>query len=177
LVNRLVIALGAISIAAAATPSKLAAQRWADLSALRSGDTLRVWATQPRLNGTVGLLDRLERDTLGLRSFAGSRPLPAGLAVAIPALTRLDVRRGLRRSVGWSVAGVVLGAAIGTVVGAYSGVLIECGGSCSDEPGDLAGLAGFVLGGGVGGIAGGIAGGIIGARRRPYWQPVGLPSR
>ena len=170
-------ALASISVGAAATPSELAAQRWADLSALRPGDTLRVWATRPRLNGTMALLDRLERDTLGLRSFPGGHTVPEGLSVAIPALTRLDVRRGQRRSVGWSAAGVVLGAALGTVVGAYGGVLIECGGSCSDEPGDLAGVGGFLIGGTVGAATGGITGGIIGARRRPNWQPVGLPRR
>jgi hypothetical protein len=136
-----------------------------------------VWATAPRLTGAVGLFDRVERDTLTLADLPGRSSLRGGLGVPVPALTRLDVRRGQRRSVGWSAAGVVLGAALGTVVGAYTGVLIECGSSCSDESGDLAGLAGFVLGGGIGGLAGGITGGIIGARRRANWQPVGLPRR
>ena len=166
----------AASLTAVATPSPAAAQRWADLSSLRPGDTLRVWATGPRLNGTVRLLDRLERDTLALTDLAGRGPR-AGLAVPILAVTRLDVRRGQRRSVGWSAAGVVLGAALGTVVGAYTGVLIECRGSCSDENGDLVGLAGLLLGGTVGAATGAIAGGIIGARRRANWQPVGLPRR
>lgn len=172
---RIGLMLTLVSLAAPATPSQLAAQRWPALSSLRSGDTLRVWATRPRLDGRVALLDRLERDTLGLRAFSSARSVPEDLAVAIPALTRLDVRRGLRRSVGRSVVGVVLGIALGTAVGAATGVLLECGTSCSDENNEFAGLAGFVLGGGVGGIAGGIAGGVIGARRRPHWQPVGLP--
>lgn len=175
--GRLALSLTAISLAAMATSPALAAQRWTPLSSLGPGDTVRVWATQPRLVGAVGLVDRLASDTLALADLPGRYALLGRGALPIPAITRLDVRRGYRRSGGRAAVGVVLGLAGGAVVGAAAGVLLECGASCSDENNEFAGLAGFVLGGGLGALAGAVTGGVLGARRRPHWQPVGLPRR
>lgn len=149
---------------------------WPPISTLRTGDTVRVWASAPPLSGRTGLVARLESDTLALDDLPGRRSLGSGLAVPFRNLSRIEVHRGQRRSAGWTVGGVLLGLAAGTIVGAYAGVALECGGSCSDQ-GDLAGLAGFVIGGGLGGIAGGIVGGFIGAQRRSRWQPIALPGR
>jgi hypothetical protein len=173
-------ALTAIALTAGARPPAIAAAQvvrdaQSPLLSLRPGDTVRVWSSVPPLAGMVGLIARLEPDTLALRDLPGRRTLRVGAAIALPALRRLEVRRGQRRSVGWTLTGVVLGMAGGALVGSLAGVALECGGSCSDQ-GDLAGLAGLVVGGGVGGLAGGIVGGVIGGQRRPRWQPVALPA-
>jgi hypothetical protein len=177
----LVTALTAIALTAGTRPPAIAAAQvvrdaQSPLLPLRPGDTVLVWSSVPPLAGVVGLIARLEPDTLALRDLPGRRTLPVGAAIALPALRRLEVRRGQRRSVGWTLTGVVLGMAGGVLVGSLGGVVLECGGSCSGQ-GELAGLAGFVVGGAVGGLAGGIVGGVIGGQRRPRWQPVPLPAR
>ena len=144
------------------------------LSSLTSGDTVRVWAVQPRLNGDVGIFDRLAADTL---RFTQPSPSLLPTAVAYPNLRRIDVRRGVHRSPGRILLGTIVGAGAGMIVGGYLGTWIECGSHCGDE-GDLEGLAGLLLGGASGLLAGGVTGGIITARHRvPRWDPVDLRRR
>ncbi len=172
------VALAAAGWLPAIAGAQVTHETWPPISSLRSGDTVRVWASRPPLAGTAALITRLEGDTLALANVPGRRVFREGVTVPVPlqALTRLEVQRGHRRSVGWGVAGAAIGLAAGTLMGGYAGVALECGSSCSDQ-GDLGGLVGLVLGGGVGGLAGAITGGIVGARRRPRWQPVALPTR
>lgn len=177
--RRLVFALAVAGVVGAASQTTADAQvtnpSWPTISTLRSGDTVRVWASAPPLSGRTALVAGLGSDTLSLGDLPGRRSLGAAVAVPFRNLARIEVHRGYRRSAGWTVAGVLLGLGAGALVGSFAGVTLECGGSCSDQ-GDLAGLAGFVIGGGLGAIAGGIAGGIIGGQRRSRWQPVALPS-
>jgi hypothetical protein len=178
-VASLPVALTAIALAAAtpaAGPAQVTRGAWPSVDSLRPGDTVRVWSSVPRIVGAVALVSRLERDTLTLQDVPGRRILPRGVAVPVPALIRLDVQRGYRRSALLGLTGVVLGLAGGAVVGGFAGVALECGTSCADE-GEWGGFAGAVLGGGLGALAGAITGGVIGARRRPRWEPVGLPAR
>ena len=143
------------------------------LSSLHGGDTVRVWAVAPRLNGQTGIFNSTERDTLRFFTL-GQLPPAIPTAVGFPALRRVDVQRGMHRSPSRIVIGSVLGAAAGALVGAFLGMAIECGTQCGDE-GDFEGVAGFVLGGGTGIIAGGLTGGIIASRHRTArWDAVDL---
>jgi hypothetical protein len=145
------------------------------LSSLASGDTLRVWAVTPRLNGATGVLDRFRSDTLtllGMERTAEQRPLLA--QVPLMGLRRVDVRRGLHRSGGRIALSALVGATAGALVGAALGPIIECDGSCNDDP-DLAGAAGFFFGIGGGIVIGGVAGATIGFfHRSPKWVAVRL---
>jgi len=133
------------------------------LSALRAGDTVRVWARSPAEQ--VGAVTRLDADTLGIRRNDG-RPL----AWSVDSLSHIDVQRGTRRSATRVIAGTLLGGAVGFVGGAYAGYGIECAYDCE---GEWAGFAGAALGALTGGIAGMITGGIIGGRFRvPRWEKV-----
>jgi hypothetical protein len=144
------------------------------VSSLAPGDTVRVWAVGPRLNGDRGVLADVVRDTLKLADFA----LPPAPIASVPyaMLRRVDVQRGKRRSPFRIAAGIIGGAALGAYALGYLGAEIECGATCGDE-GDLEGIAGGLLGGGLGFILGGTTGGIITARMRvPNWRPVVIPS-
>jgi hypothetical protein len=144
---------------------------------LAPGDTVRVWATAPLLNGTVGGLSRLDGRDLTMTNLAEAAPLTTPpTVVPLNTLRRLDVRRGMHRSVERTVIGVVLGAAGGALIGAALGPVIECRIDCN-QSGSLQGIVGFFIGAGVGGVAGGITGGVIGARKRPKWESVRLGSR
>jgi hypothetical protein len=142
------------------------------LSGLRAGDTIRVWAIDPRLNGRAGIFESPLRDTLRFSSIP--QPPVITTAVGFPAIRRIDVKRGTHRSAGRIVIGSVLGAAAGALVGGYLGVGLECGRTCGDE-GDFEGVAGLVLGAGAGIIVGGITGGVIAGRHRTArWDAVDL---
>jgi hypothetical protein len=142
------------------------------LATLRGGDTVKVWAVGPRLNGELGAFGGFASDTLVLQSsFEPSAVARARVPYA--SLRRVDVVRGKHRSVPRTVAGVVLGAAGGMLLGFIVGPAVECGGTCSDD-GDWAGLGGALAGGAVGIVAGGITGGVIGARPRTNWESVSL---
>jgi hypothetical protein len=164
---RLLVAFGlivAVLQPAAAQPTPL--------SGLRSGDTIRVWAVDPRLNGPSGVFDAAGRDSLRFTTLGRAPTAP--IAVGYPALRRVDVQRGTHRSPARIVIGTVLGAAAGAVIGGFLGTTIECGSSCGDE-GDLEGIAGFVIGGGLGIIAGGVTGGVIAGRHRSTrWEAVDI---
>jgi hypothetical protein len=167
--TRIVFSLVVACALAGVRPAK--AQRPA-LPDLRAGDTVRVWAVAPRLNGETGIFDSFTRDTLrfNIPPLLANAPT----AVSFPALRRIDRQRGVHRSPARIVIGSVLGAAAGAVVGAFLGTTIECGSNCGAE-GDLEGIAGFVLGGGVGIVAGGVTGGFIAARHKsPRWQAIDL---
>lgn len=161
----------AASAGAQASPSRN------NLRSLRAGDTLRVWAVGPRLNGAMGRFTALGSDTLAMDDLRRGDPLPGErIAVPLMALRRVDVREPTHRS-GWrTLAGVVLGGAGGLIVGAYAGVLAECGNSCSDN-GEWGGLEGGLVGAAVGTLAGAIAGGVIGARPHAGWRGVVLSVR
>ena len=140
------------------------------LSALQPGDTIRVWAVDPRLNGQSGIFDTRLRDTLRFSRLP--QPPITTIAVGFPALRRIDVKRGQHRSPARIIIGTVLGAAAGAVAGSALGVLIECGRDCGDD-GEWGGFAGFMLGGGFGILAGGTTGAIITARHRTArWEVV-----
>ena len=143
------------------------------ITTLQPGDTIKVWAVQPRLNGELGAFGALHADTLTLRTLPMAPDAMVRAQVPWAALRRIDVLHGKHRSTGRIVGGVVLGAAAGMLLGAVIGPVVECGGSCSDN-GDWAGLGGFVLGSMVGIVGGGITGGVIGGRPRPRWEPVDL---
>ena len=148
--------------------SQTAGAQITPFSELRSGDTVRVWAVQPRLNGQQGTFDARLRDTLRFTS------LTHPIAVGYPSLRRIDVKRGVHRSATRVVIGSLLGAAAGGIVGAYLGTAIECGRNCGDE-GEWEGLAGLIFGGGLGIVAGGVTGGIIAGRHRTTrWEAVDL---
>ena len=168
------LALIAMTLAVLAIATPAAAQE-RTLGTLVPGDTLRVWAVAPRLDGTRGILDRFVNDTLGLLGMKPVASQPSLIAqVPYAALRRVDVQRGMHRSAARIAGGALLGAAGGLLVGAALGPMIECGSSCGNG-GDLEGVAGFVVGGATGIIVGGVAGGFIGARFRvPSWQAVRL---
>ena len=131
------------------------------VNALRTGDTVRVWAQSPAEQ--IGAVTRLDADTLGIRRRDG-RPF----AWSVDSLSHIDVQRGTRRSAGRVLVGTLLGGAAGVVVGAYAGYGIECAFDCE---GEYAGLAGGALGALTGGIVGMVTGGIIGGRFRvPRWE-------
>jgi hypothetical protein len=165
----------AATIAMLLLPTGAKGQGGPTLSALATGDTLRVWAVTPRLNGTMGILDRFGRDTLtllGMEPVAEQRPLVA--QVPLMGLRRVDVRRGLHRSGSRIALSALVGAAAGALVGAVLGPVVECSGSCNDDP-DLAGVAGFIVGTGGGILVGGLAGGTIGFfHKSPNWVAVRL---
>lgn len=144
------------------------------LRTLNSGDTIRVWAVAPRLNGVTGVFARFGGDTLALADLGfGGAALPLPAEVPYLSLRRIDVRRGLHRSGMRTVVGVVAGGLVGLLVGGALGPVVECSGGCGGS-GDFDGLVGFVVGSGVGIVVGGVTGGILGARRRPNWEPVRL---
>jgi len=131
------------------------------VTALRTGDTVRVWAQSPAEQ--IGAVTRLDADTLGIRRRDG-RPF----AWSVASLTHIDVQRGTRRSGGRVLVGTLLGGAVGVIAGAYAGYGIECAFDCEGEYG---GLAGGALGALTGGIVGMVTGGIIGGRMRvPRWE-------
>ena len=145
------------------------AQGSAFVPTLREGDTLKVWAVAPRLNGVMGVLGGLRSDTLTLGEIPVSAPPVVRAVVPYASLRRIDVRRGKARSPVRIGVGILVGAVAGGALGAAVGPAIECAGGCA---GDYGGLAGFVFGAGTGIIAGGVAGGILGARRVPKWESV-----
>src|SRR4051812_31852363 len=123
------------------------------LSSLQPGDTIRVWAVAPSLNGVRGTLASLRADTLTLGELPPSPTAMVRASVPYASLRRVDVLRGKHRSQGWIFAGTVLGGAAGLFVGAYAGAAIDCHYGCS---GDWEGIAGFIEGGAVGLVSGAI---------------------
>lgn len=140
------------------------------LGSLHPGDTVRVWAVAPLLNGARGAIRVFQSDTLSLAHLQTAAVLAE---VPYSSLRRVDVRRGTHRSGGRILVGTLLGAAGGLALGMAVGPMLECGNSCGDN-GDLEGIIGFLVGSTVGTIAGGVTGGIIGARRTDKWVPVRL---
>jgi hypothetical protein len=136
------------------------------LSGLQPGDTIRVWAVAPRLDGQTGLFDARLRDTLRFTS----QSLPIDVSYA--ALRRVDVRRGVRRSAARVFGATLIGAGVGAFVGSFVGRKLDCG-DCHDD--DFAGLGGLILGGATGIVAGGLTGGMLASRHRtPRWDAVDL---
>lgn len=164
--------LAAGILAGPASPAT--AQAPLTLGTLNSGDTIRVWAVAPRLNGVTGVLARFSGDTLALADLhRGAAALPLLAEVPYLSLRRIDVRRGLRRSGTRTFVGVVAGGVVGLLVGGALGPLVECAGGCRAS-GDYQGVVGFVVGSGLGMVVGGMTGGVLGARRRPTWEAVRL---
>jgi hypothetical protein len=152
------------------------AQRARYQTSIASGDTVRVWASSPKLSGAVGVVTDLRGDTLALRDLRGRRPLGLGTPVPLPLLARLDVQRGTRPSKVAVVTGSVFGMAAVGVLGALIGVKIDCASRCE---GEWEGVEGAVAGLAVGAITGGVGGGLLAGRwnRVPRWRRVGLPLR
>ncbi|HET9424655.1 MAG TPA: hypothetical protein VFO55_04720 [Gemmatimonadaceae bacterium] len=163
------------ALAAALQAGPVAAQGRATLSTLVPGDTLRVWAVGPRLNGAPGILSHFLRDTLTLADVNAVAGQPSVQAIVpYASLRRVDVRRGTRRSPQKILLGVVAGAAAGGLIGGILGPIIECSGSCNDDY-DYAGIGGFLVGSSAGIVLGGVTGGLVGARyRSPRWEAVRL---
>src|SRR5258708_6443412 len=124
----------------------LSAQRYVPLASLAPGDTLRVWSSQPRLDGTVGVLTRLPRDTISLADLPRRRaaPMPSPrIELPVGAADRVQVRRGNHRSIVGGVAGLVIGGAAGLYGGVALGLKVACGrgwqhlgGRCTSTGGD-----------------------------------------
>jgi hypothetical protein len=161
-----------VLILATSLASRAGAQ--STLMTLNPGDTLRVWAVAPSLNGVQGVLSRFRSDTLtlaDLHQVAGQSAVRATVPYA--ALRRVDVRRGTYRSPGRIVLGVIAGAAGGILLGGYIGVY-ACEEWCNSG-GDLDGLLGLMAGASIGAVAGGVTGGVIAGRHRsPRWVSVTL---
>jgi hypothetical protein len=144
------------------------------LRTLHAGDTVKVWAVSPRLNGSVGGLKAIRTDSLWIGALDAGRS-EAQSTIPIVALRRLEVRRGEHRS----VTRIVIGTLVGVGAGALAGGLIGgAAGSSTETNGDINGIIGVLAGGTLGGLLGGIAGGIIGGHKRvPRWQSVSLSWR
>ena len=161
----------ALCLLSLATP--VGAQR-PTLGSLHEGDTVKVWAVNPRLNGEQGAFAGFRSDTLTLRTIPFGPGALVRAHVPYTALRRIDVRRGKAQSRGRTIAGAVIGGAGGMVLGAMLGPIIECGGTDCGGTNGLEGIAGFVVGAGLGTVAGAIVGGVYGARPRPRWESVEL---
>jgi hypothetical protein len=144
------------------------------LGTLQEGDTVKVWAVGPRLNGDQSAFGGIRSDTVTLRALPFGPDAMVRARVPYMSLRRVDVRRGSAQSKGRTFAGAVIGGAGGLVLGAMLGPIIECGGADCGGTNGLEGIAGFVVGGGLGLVAGGIVGGVYGARPRPRWESVDL---
>ena len=166
-VNR--VAFVALSIFCVVAPRVSAQAVPAD--ALRAGDHVRVWATEPRLQGAVSELRTLRADSLRLKSLRNEEVTYEGL-VTVVNVGRLEVERRERGFIR-TVVGIVGGGILGGVVGGALGGTLECGGSCDDE---WEGFGGFLLGGATGILVGGTYGGIKLGQRPAKWHPVALPA-
>jgi hypothetical protein len=164
-----VVALCLLSLAA-----PVASAQRPTLGTLQEGDTVKVWAVAPRLNGVQSSFGGFRSDTLTLRTVPFGPEAMVRAQVPYASLRRVDVRRGTAQSKGRTFAGAVIGGAGGLVLGAMLGPLIECGGADCGGTNGLEGIAGFVVGGGLGLIAGGVVGGVYGSRPRPRWESVQL---
>lgn len=176
------VAVSAIAVVSSVRPRAIAEAQAAreskpSLRSLRPGDTVRVWAVSPQLNGSVASFSRLGDTYLTLSELSGAYPFsPSPSEVPIVALRRIDVRRGVHRSTARALIGIVLGTTGGVIVGAPLGLMTACGRSCSGK-GEHTALGGWFLGATVGGLTGAITGGVIGARPRPRWESVTAASR
>jgi uncharacterized protein YcfJ len=135
---------------------------------LSPGDTLRIWATGPRLEKAVAALTRLDVREMTVADVAASTPQTI---IPLNALTRLEVQRGKHRSTPRMITGMAIGAAAGVLAGmALGSAFTDCN-SCSGDQ-DPTRIFGYVVTVGVSAIGGAVAGGFIGAKRRPHWITV-----
>ena len=145
-----------------------AAAQGTPLSSLRTGDTIRVWAVDPPIDGRFGIFDARLRDTLRFTDLV--QPPVVSLAVALPSVRHIAVKRGIHRSPARIFIGTVLGAAAGAAAGAVLGRAMDCGACNNDD--DFEGLGGLVFGGALGLVVGGTTGAIITRRPTPRWEAV-----
>ena len=145
--------------------------------ALVMGDTVRVWASTPRLDGAVAAFARIQAADLVIMG-QGASPYGPGREFAVPfsGVTRIDVLRRHRPSAGKIMLGILVGAGVGALVGAPMGPLIECGGAC-DKEGKLQPMVGPGLGAAIGAGVGGLLGGVVVGHTRTRWQSVTFTVR
>lgn len=141
------------------------------------GDTVRVWASTPRLDGAIAAFARIQAADLVITG-QGASPYGPGREFAVPfsGVTRIDVLQRRRPSAGKILAGILVGAGVGALVGAPMGPLIECGGAC-DKEGKLKAKVGPGLGASIGAGVGGLLGGVVVGHTRTRWQSVTFTVR
>jgi hypothetical protein len=144
---------------------------------LAVGDTVRVWASTPRLDGAIAAFARIQAADLIIMG-QGASPYGSGREYAVPlsGVTRIDVLRRHRPSVGKIMLGVLVGAGVGALVGAPMGPIIECGGAC-DKEGKLQPMVGRGLGASIGAGIGGLLGGVVVGHARTRWESVTFTVR
>lgn len=145
--------------------------------ALALGDTVRVWASTPRLEGAIAAFARIQAADLIIMG-QGASPYGPGREYAVPfsGVTRMEVLRRHRPSAGKIMLGVLVGAGAGALVGAPMGPIIECGGAC-DKEGKLQPMVGPGLGAAIGAGIGGLLGGVVVGHARTRWQSVTFTLR
>jgi hypothetical protein len=136
-----------------------------DITSLRAGELVRINITPPTSGRVEGRLVSLSADTIVV-----SAPTTA-LAIGIPDVRMLEVKR---RSGGSFARSVVFGVLGGVVGGA---VILGATGSTDTGDGTITAGDKVLIGSVVGGIAGFIGGTIFGACCSATWQPVRLPRR
>jgi hypothetical protein len=131
-------------------------------SLLRSGDTLRVWATRPALSRRRVLLDGIRGDTLRVIPSSGFIEMARFAAIPATSLSRIDryvSTRVPRRPVRRGVAGMLIGGGFGALSLGLIGAALP-----DPSPRDDGGLV-TLAGASIGLLVGGITGAVIGVRR------------
>jgi hypothetical protein len=144
---------------------------------LSTGDTVRVWAGNPRLEGAIAAFSRIQSTDLVITG-QGPNPYGPGREFTVPfgSVSRIEVLRRHRPSAGKMLAGIVIGGGIGALIGAPMGPIIECGGAC-DREGDLQPMVGKGLGAAIGAGIGAILGGVVVGHTRTRWESVTFSVR
>ena len=171
---------GAMTVAVFAMIAAASASAQAPRQMPAPGDTVRVWAMSPPLEGERATVRRVARDTLvfSLRS-AVSREGP-DTPVEMRSLQRLEVRDGAGTSRKCRVIGYATGSVLGLAAGAYltyrrTGLYCDPGAPCVQdvESGEAIGAVfGIIIGGIAGATIGGGIGWAIGSRPVERWRQV-----
>jgi hypothetical protein len=136
------------------------------LEAIGRGTEIRVWSTDPRLEGWKldyhGATDTslIVGERMGSARLAAFRP-----EIPFSNLTRLEANRGRISSPGYFASRLLIGALSGVIIGGVTGHLIDSSYPVNE------GMATLVLGT-IGLTSGTIIGGAVGLYGRPSWEPV-----
>jgi hypothetical protein len=170
--------LALLAFAAVAWSSEATAQSAVESTpALVVGDTIKVWAPVPRLDGVMALFQRLDAREIVISGTSQNPSMPARhVAVPLNSSLKVEVLRRRERSRRRLMTGIAVGAAAGALLGAPLGPLIECGGVC-DKVGDRTPMVGWGLGAAIGAPIGALLGGVIGGTTRARWQEVTFTVR
>ena len=164
-----------LSLAFEARAQERASQWSAAVARISAGDTIRLWATEPALQGRVTTLQRIMGDTLLVTATTG---YIAGLPSAfVPAarITRIDRRHldpGDKATAREAFGGAAVGALIG--IGAAGLFALSVPEHQDNDVSDRA--IAFVIAAPIGMVAGGITGFVVGVirgtRPEPVWQTI-----